>query len=35
MNLGIIVFVGVDLATYLTKEKLTLEEHNKRILLKK
>ena len=28
-------FIGVDLATYLTEEKLTLEEHHERILLKK
>ena len=28
-------FVGVDLAAYLTEEKLTLEEHHERILLKK
>ena len=28
-------FVGVDLATNLTEEKLTLEEHHERILLKK
>ena len=28
-------FVGVDLATYLTEEKLTLEEHYERILRKK